>query len=123
MQQPRGENAELANMTNCEVRQEKSSQEIARELQHKELTQEIQQVARKFTYMNMLWLRPSDTLVFNLEPDPEYDERNRFKSMEEQHQGILAELRAEIPKRLHAEMGSQSFIRIVSPSLSSFLIL
>lgn len=78
------------------------------------LKKEIQSIARKFTYMNMLWLRSSDMKIFNLEVNPNYNDRNRFKSVDDQQQGILAELRAEIPRQWYGQMGRPSFIRTVS---------
>ena len=57
---------------------------------------QIEKIAKKFTYMNMLWLRHIDEL-FRLEVDQDYQPENRFKSIEDGRQGVLAELRQAIP--------------------------
>ncbi|KIJ57373.1 hypothetical protein M422DRAFT_82291, partial [Sphaerobolus stellatus SS14] len=71
---------------------------------------QIHNIARKFTYMNMLWLRHPDE-VFRLDVDPDYNPANRFKSSDEEFQGILYELREEIPSKWHNEMDKEILIR------------
>ncbi|KIJ43727.1 hypothetical protein M422DRAFT_140968, partial [Sphaerobolus stellatus SS14] len=70
---------------------------------------QIHNIAHKFTYMNMLWLRHPDE-VFRLDVDPDYNPANRFKSFDEEFQGILYELREEIPTKWHNEMDKEILI-------------
>ncbi|KIJ34788.1 hypothetical protein M422DRAFT_181658, partial [Sphaerobolus stellatus SS14] len=70
----------------------------------------IQAVACKFTYTKMLWIRHPNE-VFNLDVDPDYDPSNRFKSLDEQFQGVLYELREEIPAKWHDDMDNEILIR------------
>ncbi|KIJ40357.1 hypothetical protein M422DRAFT_91150, partial [Sphaerobolus stellatus SS14] len=67
----------------------------------------------KFTYMNMLWLCGSDE-VFHLAVDSHYNPANQFKSVDEQLQGILYELREEIPTNQQQSNGSHR-IRSAGP--------
>ncbi|KIJ48772.1 hypothetical protein M422DRAFT_161927, partial [Sphaerobolus stellatus SS14] len=71
---------------------------------------QIEKLGRKFTYMNMLWLRSPDE-IFCLNVDPDYNPANRFKSLDEQQQGILFELREEIPAKWHGDMEDYMLIR------------
>ncbi|KIJ42289.1 hypothetical protein M422DRAFT_254694 [Sphaerobolus stellatus SS14] len=77
----------------------------------------IVQAAHKFTYMNMLWLRDSEE-VFGLQVDPDYIPANRFKSMEEKCQGILAELREEIPAKWHDEISNVMVIHTFNEEMT-----
>ncbi|KIJ48584.1 hypothetical protein M422DRAFT_120163, partial [Sphaerobolus stellatus SS14] len=71
---------------------------------------QIEKIGRKFTYMNMLWLRAPDD-VFRLKIDTNYNPSNCFKSLDEQRQGVLAELREEIPAKWHDDMYDDILIR------------
>ena len=64
--------------------------------------------------MNTIWLRHPNE-VFALEVNPDYNPANRFKSLEEQQQGILQELREEIPAKWHGELQSEMLIHTASP--------
>ncbi|KIJ46830.1 hypothetical protein M422DRAFT_164662, partial [Sphaerobolus stellatus SS14] len=78
---------------------------------------QIQAIACKFTYMNMLWLRGSDE-GFHLAVDSHYNPANRFKSVDEQLQGILYELREEIPTKWHNEIDNGILIRTFMNEMS-----
>jgi len=73
----------------------------------------ITQIAAKFTYMNMLWL-PGLGETFRISLDPDYLPANRFKSPEDQQQGVFADLLEVIPSKWHGEMETNALSDTVS---------
>lgn len=74
----------------------------------------VKHLARKFTYMSSFWVRPTDVQFFELERDPLYEPRNRYRSEDMQQQGLLSDLLASTPEILYSDMGSEAFSKQVS---------
>lgn len=76
--------------------------------------------ARKFTVMNLFWLR-EDRRTFRTTVDEQYDHLQRFENLETKIQGQLAEILEVLPSQYASEVGNGTTATWLSQTVSTLL--
>jgi hypothetical protein len=63
---------------------------------------EVKRLGRRFVILHGLWLRRKE-LIFQVEFDESYDEKERFKDTNTMVQGQLHEIRGLLPEKYHGD--------------------
>jgi len=72
-------------------------------------TDEIKRLGRRFVILYGPWLRQRE-LIFQVEFDEDYDEKERFKSATTMVQGQLHEIRGLLPEKYHGDAFAKKWL-------------
>ena len=108
---------DLADVTNAE--QPGSSKKRKRTTPRSDAeTEEISQLAKKFTIMKLFWLH-DDRKTFRTPVDEQYDHLQRFENLESTIQGQIADILEVLPARYGDNIGNDA--AWLSQTVSGFL--
>lgn len=86
-------------------------------------TDEIKRLGRRFVILHGPWLRQRE-LIFQVEFDEDYDEKERFKSATTMVQGQLHEVRGLLPEKYHGDAFAKKWLsKAVSNEITCMNIL